>query len=340
MKKAASVFLMAAMFLFTSVSAGALEASGKTVFLKTETVYAGYDGEVEEVFIEPGGFYEKDDKALSMKTVCVYADLDAYVRGAAAFEGEVLSGEAFLLEPKEKYQLLGSVSYAYGSGENTVVHTGETVYISCTKDSTHWAVGYIASVDADVFTVYTTHGELYVGEAVNVYRQPERTYLSRVGRATVYAADTISFEMEGKVIASYITEGVRVEKGEILLEYLPSARSEDSPLIGIPQDGIVTEVFVNAGDAVKEGDALFEIALSEDIGVSADIPQENMINLSSGAETQIRFRFDDEERMYEADVLAFVCASAGTDDGTYTVYFKLLSPPDGLREGMTAYVNY
>lgn len=327
--------LMAMVMLLSFSSALSEEFSGKTAFLNTETVYACSDGRIGDVFLKTGEKVAPGDEVLLYETERVFADFDATVRGVNVMEGDTFSQAVFELEPKEKYKLLSSTAYAYDTPENKFVHAGETVYISCVKDATHLAAGYIAQVDNDEFTVYTTHGTLYVGEAVNIFRSPDRNYLSRIGRATVYTADNTAVEKEGRAVKVYVREGDRVEKGEVLMEYLPGMHAPDTPVLRALTEGIVTEVFVKSGDSISKGDKIYEYAIIGNIGMSFEVLQADMLDIALGSKARIVLLMDAEETVLDAAVFAINPLSAG-EDARYEVLLKLDQPPANLREGLTA----
>lgn len=320
--------------LLFSVSCALSETfSGKTAFLKTQSAYADFEGTVEQVFLTEGAEISAGEAMLSLKSECIYADFDATIRGMYAVEGAFLSGQAFALEPKEKYRLLGSTSYAYDG--NTLVHPGETVYIACVADATHLAVGCIAQVDGEEFTVHTTHGTLYLGEAVNVYNSPERNYQTRIGRATVYASENSAVEIEGMPLKIYVQEGDRVEKGEILMKYLPGDNESETLLQYAKTGGIVTNVLVHAGDRVQAGDKLFEYALPLEIGVSVQVAQADMAAIELGSKAEIILGIDPEETPYPAQV----CSIRPLSDAMYEVFLSTDGSMPVLRAGLTAQVD-
>lgn len=330
MKTKLICFVICFLLLFTAF---AQEYSGKTVFLKTHTEYSSFEGTIEETFLTIGNDIQLGEEVMTVEEACIYADMDATVRGVKAEEGERISKKAFTLEPKEKYKLLGSVTYAYGFAENSLVHVGETVYIACVKDATHLAKGYVSRVDGGEFTVYTTHGSLYPGEAVSVYRAENRDYKTRIGRATVYATDSTDYEIKGMVTKMYVAEGDRVEKGEVLIRYLPGENAPESKEIASDVCGIITDVFVQPGDAVQKGDKLFEYACISDIGIHISVPSGDMNGISFKNEVNVRFLIDSEEDLYTAHVVRV--APQKNENEAYDVYLALEQPSDFLMEGLS-----
>lgn len=333
-KRLSAVLALMLALLCAFPSALCEEFSGKTAFAKTRYAYADFEGTIESMHISPGVFVQAGEKAYTLETKRLYAQQDATVLELSAQENSVLPDVALCLAPKEKYKLLASVSYAYDINENKLAHAGETVYVSCVKDASHLAIGYIASVDGDEFTVYTTHGALYVGEAVNVFRAKELGYLNRIGRATVYAAEEIPVQAEGAAVRLYVQEGDRVEKGEALMDYLPGKNAPVSPLISAEEDGIITEVFAEAGDKVSPGDILYEYAAYSDIGVLLEVNQADMSYIVLGARAEVVFLIDSEEKTYDVIVTAITPADS-ENEGTYRVVLSLDAPPDWIREGLS-----
>lgn len=331
--------LIALVLVLSFSCAFAEEFPGKTAFLTAQTVYSDFEGTIENVYLETGRRIISGERTFSVKTERMYADFDGTIRGLIAEEGKVSSGEIFVLEPKEKYKLLASVSYAYDKAENKFVHAGETVYISCVKDATHLAIGYIGQITGNECTVYTTHGTLYIGEAVNVFRSSDRNYMSRIGRATVYAADNTIFEMDGRPVKMYIREGDRVERGEMLMEYLPGADAPRASVLTASSGGIVTQIHVSAGDSVSKGDKLFDIAQTEDLGFSFEASQADMTGVFLGANAEASFLIDPDEKALSAAVFAVVPLS-GAEDARYEVLLKPDAPLNELRAGLSVRIDF
>ena len=58
---------------------------------------------------------------------------------------EQVSGEELQLAPMNPYVIYCTVDEAYQSADATLVHSGETVYIKCTHDGSHRAVGVVTN---------------------------------------------------------------------------------------------------------------------------------------------------------------------------------------------------
>ena len=341
MKKVILLLLVILMIL-PAQAEHAYELTGTTAFLYAETVYAEAGGKLSSFSAMAGDYVSKAEVMGEIESVKVFAPMDGTVRGVFVEEGESVNGEAFLIEPKEKYKLLASGSYAYDSPDNKIVHPGETVYASCVTDGSHLAIGYVADVDGEEFTVYTTHGNLYVGEAVVLYRSEQRNYTSRIARATVYAADAISVESGGTITKMYAGEGDRVEKGELLFEYIQDG---GSPAVGAqvvnPKDGVITAVHVSEGETVSVSQALYDLADPARYGVIVNVSEKLAASLSKGDSVTALFLSDDTETKHAMKVLTVSPFPSEIDgENVYEVNLIFEELPDVLYEGMTVNVMF
>lgn len=334
--------LFSVLLLMSAHAEHAVEYTGTTAFLKSEIVYAEIGGRLEAFTPAAGESVRAGERLGMVETVKVYAEADGTVRGISAEEGERADGEIFVIEPKEKYKLLASAGYAYDKPENALVHPGETVYASCVTDGSHRAIGYVADVNGEEFTVYTTHGNLYLGEAVVLYREEALHYKSRIARATVYANDPASVCAEGTIVKMYAAEGDRVEKGELLFEYIQDGGKKTmSREIVSDADGVITQVYAASSDTVSVGDALYAICKSDWYGVTVQVSQETAARISKGTEAYALFACDDTETGYALEVLA-VSPYAENADGqsVYTVMLTFAELPERLFEGLHVYVTF
>ena len=249
MKKKLTILLLA---LMLAASALAEAYEGTTAPLSTAVVTAGASGIVQALDAEVGSHVNAGDVMASMKPERAFAARDGSVSLVNAGEGDKIDGTLLELMPLERYMIHCTVDKAYQSAESTLVHSGETVYVRCTTDGSHRAVGVLTQIEGAEYRVVTLGGELYLGETVYLYRSDAFTASQRIGIGTVVSNDTQGYEASGTVSRLLVGEGDTVERGQLLYEI-------NGGTVDAPVSGIVTSVSVKAGEAVEEGQAVAEI---------------------------------------------------------------------------------
>ena len=238
--------------LMLTASALAEAYEGTTALLSTAVVTASASGIVQSLDVEVGSRVEAGEAMVSLKPERVFAAQDGSISLVNATEGDRIDGTLLELMPLERYLIYCTVSKAYQSTESTLVHSGETVYVRCTTDGSHRAVGVLTEIDGEEYRVLTLGGELYLGETVYLYRSDTFAASQRIGIGTVVSNEIQGYEAIGTVSCLLVDEGDEVERGQLLYEI-------NGGTIEAPVSGIVTAIEVSAGEAVDEDQAVAEI---------------------------------------------------------------------------------
>ncbi|MBQ3079998.1 MAG: HlyD family efflux transporter periplasmic adaptor subunit [Clostridia bacterium] len=295
---------------------------GKVTAVGVKEIDSPAAGILESLLMEAGMTVEAGEELGCVGAIRVYAETDASISGLFVSEGESVSKEAFYLEPREKYTLKASAYYAFERDDNRFVHPGETVHLCCVKDSSHLGIGRVTSVDGDEFTIVTSHGALYLGEAVNVFRKNDYHYSSRIGRATVYRSDLLPVAIDGTITKLYVEEGDRVEKGEALLEYVQGENTDGS--IISKESGIVLAVYKSAGDSVAEGEKIAEICTMDMLKMTIAVPETEINGISAGDTGYAVFASDPEQTRVTLTVDAVLAVSSGEEgEAEYEVHLTI-----------------
>ena len=197
----------------------------------------------------------------SVRETRVFSPLDGTVAAIHAEEGDLLSGTVVEIAPESRYAVICTLSGYIKAGGDVSMRIGDTLYLKCVADGTHRAVGIVTDVNGANYTVETTSGELYVGEAVNVYRTP--AYDAVAGRGTVTAHDTVAVAGSGVMTRLHVRVGDRVWRGQWLFAVLDTTKAQAASSVAeAPEAGIIVSVAARRGDSVREGDTLAEIATS------------------------------------------------------------------------------
>ena len=150
--------LLAALFSFSSVAL-AEYYEGKTAALSTVTVCAEADGRIEAVRVLEGQRVAAGEALFRLRSERTFSSQDGTVSLVNAGVGDSVDGTVVEIMPTERYTVYCTVDNAYQSAASTLVHSGETVYIKCTKDGSHRAVGVVTQIDGAEYRVLTLAGQ-------------------------------------------------------------------------------------------------------------------------------------------------------------------------------------
>ena len=106
--------------------------------------------------------------------------------------------------------------------------------------------------------------------------------------------------------------------------------------------GLVTQVGFEADDKLEtQGATMFAFAESDNMTISVDVAQEDVVTMSVGDSVQIAFTAYDEEA-YEGTIQSITTTATSTDSATvsYPVVIKILGDTSKLYGGMTADVTF
>ena len=295
MKKRVCTVVLAALAALTAVT-GALADSwnGSTEALDTVAVTAPADGLLLKLDLETGMTVEAGETAGEIRTEKVFAPFDGTVVTVTVDEGDEADGIVAEIAPTSLFALTCTVTGVAQTAENALVHIGEKLYVRCMVDGSHRAEAVVTDVNGAEFSTETTAGELYVGEAVWLYRDADAA--ERVGKGTVTVHDTLTVSSSGTVRNLRVKAGDTVERGQ----WLYSVSSAEDTGIRTPVSGIVTEVSAQAGSKVKEDQELAVIAVS--CAIRIEVAAEDVRQFRTGMVCSY-FRGDDpHETAYSCTV--------------------------------------
>ena len=301
-----TTLLVAALLLEGGALAEVYE--GATAALQTISVIADASGTVASIEAEAGRRVSEGDALVTLSGEKTFANQDGTVSVVSVEAGQETDGEVLSVAPMERYTIFCTVDSAYQSAESTLVHSGETLYIRCTADGTHRALGVVTAVDGAEYRVLTMGGELYVGETVYLYRDADFAAEQRVGIGTVLTSDAEVYEAEGAVTRLQVRAGDIVERGQLLYEIGGGS-------VSAPVNGIVTEVSAKVGDGIEKGRILAQIVPEDQICVKIQVDEAAASGIHPG-QTATLTPVSDEESILAGTVLDVAWTA---EDGAYTV---------------------
>lgn len=356
MKRKITAFLIAFFTLFVLCVSASAESifSGCVVACSTETIVAPFGGYIEKLYVQDGEAIAAGADVSLLETEKVYANVDGIITGVFAHEGDLSEsvvqryGALLYIEPSNRFTLSCSTEKGYSISENKYIHIGETVYLSCTKDGSHFGKGFVSVLDDEdpkKFSVEVTEGEFYMNETVGVFRAADYTSMSRIGRGTVARTAPIPVTADGSVLELHVSSGDSVKRGQLLFESVPSSLDQLEPISSLVKskaDGIVVSIDSPPGTKVEKGTPIITVYPRDSIKIRMTISEADLAEVSVGDEVLIEFNWNpDRENRYAGTVssISYIGESDGgqTSGVNYYTYIDFV-PDKDIRIGMTTVI--
>ena len=336
-KKLLSLCLCA--LCLTGAARAEIALSGTVAARETAAVTANTGGSVEEVFVRAGDLVEEGDVVATVALTGVYAPADGTVRGIMAEAGDSAGETVLSIAPMSKYTVTADISDAYDSAANKHVTVGETVYMECSRDGSHVAVGRVVKAEGSAYTVEVTGGELYMEEKVYIYRDEDHSSSARIGSGTVSRTAELAVSGTGRVAEMYVSEGERVERGQLLFTCVEADTVEDALLGGeirSTASGVVASVAAQAGQQAAVGSTVLTVYPTESFCVELSVEEADLAAVNVGDSVRLSFDFDAEGALTcEGAVTEISYLGESTETGTVYTAWVDLDPPEDVRLGMT-----
>jgi len=323
---------------------------GAVVARDAVSVTAPFGGTVSHFSLRAGSKIKLGDRIATIATDKVYATADGTVTGLFAQVGDSVEnvvsryGAVMYVVPTSKYTISADIEKAYNSSETKYVNIGEKLYISCTSDGDHTAVGTVVSASGTAYTVETESGTLLMGETVNLYRDPSRTSKSRVGRGTVGRTAEIAVTGSGSILRLHVKDGDSVSRGDLLFETVTGqfdglyATSND---ILSDVSGVVASVNTSAGATISKGDTVLTVYTMDALQIEISVGEYDLVSIKEGDTVTISFNYDEakeEQTTGTVEMISHLSTSADTSEASYLAYINFV-PNEDVRIGMTAVVS-
>lgn len=226
-------------------------------------VTAPFAATVEDVTVQVGENIVQGDIITKLHTTKIYAPIDGTVQGIFADVGdhaetvEMQYGGLLYIEPAAEYILAATTDHAYDDNENRLIHIGETVHLRRNSESNRrTGEAVVTAVNDTEFSLEITAGDLYLKDSCSIYRKPDFTYESRLGKGVVKRNNPVAVTGNGMVLNLHVEEGQSVKKGDLLLEMASDVAERKSASIDAAVSGVVAAIYVVPGDIVNEGQAI------------------------------------------------------------------------------------
>ena len=300
--------------------------AGATVAARTTALVSASGGVLESLSLLPGQSVAAGETVGSTRAEKVFAAWDGTVALCCADAGDAVDGTVLEISPTSRYTVYCTVDGAYSDPETELVHIGEQLYLRCTANGTHKAVGVVTSIDGAEYQVEVIGGELYVGETVNLYRDADFSAVQRVGVGTAVVAEPIEYSASGTLIELCVQDGEEVERGELLFTYAQAASTQ----LVSPTDGLVSSVLAAPGDLLQSGQSVAELVHPNDVRIEVQLSAADAARFEIGS-VAAYIRADDPDDTPRSAIVEGVSAIAEGEG-----YVALLVPEDadlplGLR---------
>jgi multidrug efflux pump subunit AcrA (membrane-fusion protein) len=270
-------------------------------------VQAPFGGKVTDTRVQVGDLVSEGDTLVRISTTPVYAPIEGTITGLYITEGDKAEsvteryGASLFIEPVNRYVVKATPSKA--TGENKYIHLGEQVYLKSVTGGRHRGTGIISAMngsdDASAsagtsdkeaksekgYSVEVIDGDFTMGEKVNVYRDPNYSKASNIGRGKVDRTKPLAVKGTGSVLLIHVSNGDYVERGQRLFEtvegVLDGLQASDSR-VHSPAKGIISSVDKKDGENAAKGDTLMKIMPTSELRVEFEIPEADLFLLREG----------------------------------------------------------
>ena len=348
MKKALLVLLL--VLLCPALALAATTFEGTVVSGEVVSVTAPFGGTVSNFSLRAGGRIDFGDVVATIATNKVYASADGTIAGVFAQAGDSVEnvqsryGAVMYIVPEHKYSIAADIEKAYSSSETKYINIGETVYINCSSDGAHSAVGIVTAASDTSYTVETVSGELLMEETVNIYRSPDYASKTRVGRGTVGRTAEIAVSGSGSILKLHVKDGDKVKRGDLLFE---TVTGEFDGLYATSNEivsdvgGIIASVDTAAGKTVSKGDTLLTVYTMDSLQIEISVNEYDLVSIHEGDTVKLSFNYDENNTLQlqgKVSMISHLSNSESGSEANYPAYIDF-TPNENIRIGMTVSVS-
>ena len=347
-KKIISILLILALIL-PGAALASTTFDGTVVAGDAVSITAPFGGTISSFRLRQGSRIQLGDMVAEIQTTKVYASADGVIAGVFAQEGDgvdnVVSryGAVMYIVPQNKYTISADIEKAYNNSQNKYINIGETVYMTCTSDGAHTAVGIATAASGTGYTVETTSGELMMGETVYIYRDAARSSKSRIGKGTVGRTAEIAVKGSGSILKLHVKDGDSVKRGDLLFE---TVTGDLDGLYAVSNQvlshvsGVVASVNTSVGSNVNKNDTLLTVYTMDSLQVKISVNEYDLVDIAEGDKVQLTFNYDESKSVQTTGTVALIShlSSGSGSEASYETYIDFV-PDENVRIGMTVVID-
>ena len=263
MKKQIAMIAMMASLIAAAASAEGVKIDGSIKSAETKTIFAPYSGVVGDYTVAAGDELSAGDALFALRTEQIYADYDGTVTAVFAQPGdsaasvEARYGALAYIEQDVLYHAECTTTGGDSDNENKIIHVGEKVYIRSTASSDRMGEARVISAEGKGYTLeVTSQTDMRLNENVKVYRSANHSASSCIGTGRLTRVDPQAVTAQGYVLTAHVEDGQHVSRGDVLFDIVPDVL--DGMLGGdgnvyMPEDGVLLSISaVSGGQAAKD----------------------------------------------------------------------------------------
>ncbi len=199
-----------------------------TVQAKTDiAIKAPASGELLPFTLQAGDGVTEGEWLFGVEAQTVYADIDGTIASVYISSGDVAStamaiyGSVMQIEFANRYELYCNTNNGYDSNESKNLYVGTPVYLREKYSTEYTAEGQIVSVNGRNFTVAIDGGDLRYDETINVYSDADYTSKNLLSSSSLSIIDPYQLSGTGTIVEVFVQRGDEVAIGDALFSYVP-----------------------------------------------------------------------------------------------------------------------
>ena len=328
-----------------------LTATGAVVGSGEIAVKAAVGGDLKPFSLREGDLAAAGDKLFEVEPERLYANADGIVCAIVAAAGDTCEAvlaiydALMLIEPDRSFSVEANTADAFDDPDNKYLRAGSAVYLRSRSNSQYRGTGRIVGVDGNAFTVEVTGGNLRYAESVNIYLRSDCANETRIGKGEVKRINPLAVTASGTILKVHVTEGQRVRKGDLLIEYVsdslsPSdAANADICSVYADRPLIISGVSATQGSRATKGQVLATAYPRGAMQVSVNVDEGYVGKIQVGGDAVIEFENIRSGRVQgKVASISYINASGGSDC-EYAVYVDF-NAGEEIRIGMRATVSF
>ena len=356
MKKQIAMIAMMASLVTTTAFAEGVKIDGSIKSAETKTILAPYSGVVDNYAVTAGDAVSMGDALFALRTEQIYADFDGTVTAVFAQPGDSAAsveeryGALAYIEQDVLYRAECATTGGDSDNENKMIHVGEKVYIRSTANNERVGEARViyfniygketrpANRRVDFVSEVTSQTDMRLNENIKVYRSANHANSSCIGTGKLSRIDPQGVTATGYVLAAYVENGQHVSRGDVLFDIVPDVL--DGMVGGdghvyMPEDGVLLSVSAVSGEQAAKDAVLATYCPKDTMRLVCSVDEQDLSELAVGDVMQVTLDAYEDKPL--RGTIAKI-ASASGDDGTSTSFDVTieLEANNLMRIGMSA----
>lgn len=346
-----SLVIVLTLIFSTCAIAETITVYGTVVSVESITIVSNVKGIVDKINARVGDRIEKDAVLAEIKTTEIIAPIGGQIQVWANASNSISElnekyGAIAYIIPTETYSLKATPEDA--NGKRIKVHSGQKVYLRCTKDGRHTGEGMITRADAKEYTVQVDQGKFVPKELVSIYTEADFNLASRIGQAKITTSDDVPITGNGYIVRCHVASGDTIKKGDRLFETIegdvPSGTMDADHILS-PCAGTLASLSVTPGESVESGKVFAEIYPDDMLRVKALVPEGALSEISLQDTVYISSQYQETPGELIPGIVEKISSIPEKTDSTeitYESYYAVfIAVPDAsiLRYGMNVTVT-